>query len=384
MSDPLFQPIAGVAYAEAEPETATPQETGPPPPPYAPPSPRSLIETLVAEPRRFGFDAALAILMQAAGTGHIGDAVRFHAAPGLGFVPADVLEIERDADGARATIGLLGLTGPSGVLPRPYTETLNAEQRRRSAALGDFLDLVAQRAIAQFAEAGIKYRPHRAAAAAHRNDRAESVPRDGIRDLLLALTGYGTPHLAERLAVGTEPLLFYAGFFTAYPRSADRLAAMLSDWLGLTVEVEQFAGTWLSLGADQMSALPVGDRPGNFHRLGVDAAIGERAWDPQSRILLHIGPLDLAGFDSFRPDRPLLGRLAALTRAFLGFEVDFAVNPILAAYAVPPLGMSGEDPPRLGWNSWLPTSGARTEDGVEAVFASDLIAGTAPCFPPSQ
>ena len=31
--------------------------------------------------------------------------------------------------------------------------------------------------------------------------------------MLLALTGYGTPHLTDRLAVGTEPLLHYAGLF---------------------------------------------------------------------------------------------------------------------------------------------------------------------------
>src|SRR5262249_26142087 len=154
-----------------------------------------------------------------------------------------------------------------------------------------------QRPVAQFAEAGIKYRPHRAAAARALSDPA-AKPADGLRDVLLALTGYGTPHLAPRLAVGTDPLLFYAGLFAAWPRSADRLAAILTDWLGRTVEVEQFAGTWLALGPAQMSALPAGDRPGQFCRLGVDAAIGSRAWDVQARIVLHIGPLDLPGFEA--------------------------------------------------------------------------------------
>ncbi len=197
--------------------------------------------------------------------------------------------------------------------------------------------------------------------------------RTALRDILLALTGYATPHLAPRLAVGTDPLLFYAGHFSAWPRSADRLAALLSDWLGRTVEVEQFAGAWLALEPEQMSALPAGDRPGQFCQLGIDAAAGNRAWDAQARIILHIGPLDLGGFESMLPDRTLLRRLAALVRAYLGFETDFAINPILAAAAVPPLGISAAAPPRLGWNSWLPTGEARREDADEALFEAGLI-----------
>ena len=361
-------PPADAVPAKAE----APVRKGDGPAGPAPLQGRSLLQTLIEEPARFGFDAALAILMRAAGRPEPGQAVRFHATSGLGFVPSDILAVEWDGERARTTIGLIGLTGPSGVLPRPYTDIVNTEQRQRSPALGEFLDLLAQRPVGQFAQAGIKYRPHRMAAAHAARDRA-AAPADGLRDVLLALTGYGTPHLAPRLAVGTDPLLFYAGLFAAWPRSAGRLAAILSDWLGRTVDVEQFAGTWLVLEPDQMSALPAGDEPGQFCRLGVDAAIGSRSWDVQARIILHIGPLDLAGFEATLPDGGLLRRITALVRAYLGFETDFAVNPILAAAAVPPLGLSVTVPPRLGWNSWLPTAGERRDDAKEALFEAGLI-----------
>jgi len=371
----VSEPIRGAeptVYAEAEPEILPP-EPGPPEPVRRTRA-LTVIQTLIEEPGRFSFDAAISVLMQAAGRAEPGDAVRFHAVSGLGFVPADVLEVERDDLAFRATVGLIGLTGPSGVLPRPYTETVNTEQRRRSGALANFLDLLAQRPIAHFAEAAIKYRPHRTAEAAAIAARGGGpMPSDGMREILLALTGYGTPQLAPRLAVGTDPLLYYAGFFAAHPRSADRLEALLSDWLGQRVEIEQFAGAWLSLGPDQMSALPAGDRPGNFNRLGVDAAIGDRSWDVQSRIVLHIGPLDLDRFEALLPAGELLARLASLVRAYLGFETGFAVNPILAAASVPPLEMSDTQAPRLGWNSWLPTSGPRRLDAAEAVFEAELI-----------
>ena len=333
--------------------------------------PKSLLQTLLDEPARFGFDAALAVLMQASGTSHPGDAARFRASSGLGFVAADLAEVERDGTTFQVTTGLLGLTGPSGVLPRPYTDWVNGEQRRHSPALAAFLDLLAQRPIAQFASAGIKYQPHRAAQAAAAGSGRGIT--DGLRHILLALTGYGTPHLASRLEVGTDPLLFYAGLFASHPRSADRLGAMVSDWLEQTVVVEQLAGFWLRLGRTEMSALPRAGRAGQFNRLGVDAAVGSRSWDVQSRIRLRIGPLPLARFNALLPGRPLFLRLVSLVGAFLGGEIEFAVNPVLAGDAVPPLALQTGSGIRLGWNSWLPTAAPRRRDGTEAVFDPDGV-----------
>ena len=57
------------------------------------------------------------------------------------------------------TVGLMGLTGPSGVLPRYYSEVVTQTLRSRSTALRDFLDLLSHRFVAFFAGAGMKYRP---------------------------------------------------------------------------------------------------------------------------------------------------------------------------------------------------------------------------------
>lgn len=335
---------------------------------------RALLDLLLAEPARFSFDAAIAVLMRATGRAEPGAAVRFRAATGLGFVPSDILSAERDGAGFSVTTGLIGLTGPAAELPRPYTETVIAEQRRRSPALAQFLDMVAQRAVAQFAAAGIKYRSHRAAdAAAIQADGQRPGMRDGMRESLLALTGYAVPGDMTRLLAGPEPLLFYAGAFSTRPRSADRLAALLSDWLGQTVTVVQFAGSWISLGPEQMSTLPKGDRPGQYCQLGIDAAIGSRAWDIQSRVVLRLGPLPLAAFQTLLPGRRLLARLVSLAQAYLEGEIGFAINPVLAADAVPPLELQATASPNLGWNTWLPTSGRRRLDAADAVFDANDI-----------
>lgn len=342
----------------------------------------SLREVLVSQPSRFTLDAAIAVMLRASGRADPGQAVRFQAQAGLAFVGADVAAVSQEAGGFRATIGLLGLTGPSGLLPRPYTELVNSERRRRSPALGAFLDLLAQRPIAQFVQAGIKYRPHRAAdiaAIGGMTDRA--APADALRGALLALVGHATPGLADRLVTGTDPLLYHAGLFAARPRSADRLGALLSDWLQRPVEVQQFAGHWVRLDRSQRTALPARHAPGQFNRLGVDAAIGSSAWDIQSRIVLRIGPLDRAGFESLMPGGALLPRLVALARTYLDGETDFRIRAVLAAPSVPPAGLGIRAGSRLGWNSWLATRGPRLADADDALFGTDVASGRPDCSP---
>jgi type VI secretion system protein ImpH len=186
--------------------------------------------------------------------------------------------------------------------------------------------------------------------------------------------------LVPRLSVGAEPVLHYSGFFAGRPRSAERLTAMLSDWLGRPVEIVQFAGMWLPLAPDQRSAMPQGRRPGAWNRLGVDAAIGVRAWDPQARIIIRIGPLDYPGFAALLPNHPGLQQLVSLVRSFLGYETGFAVNPILMRSEVPPLRLATDaDPaPRLGWNTWIPAppspvSGIARRDADEALFEAEIV-----------
>ncbi len=343
----------------------------------APPSPArratrasSPLVRLLREPQRFRFDAAIRVLMRAATTGDPAQAARFRTPSGLAFPPADVLEVHAGAKRPDVTIGLMGLTGPSGVLPRYYSEMVASTRRGRSSALHDFLDMLGDRFVAFFARAGIKYRPARTADTA--SAQVGQAP-DAITQVLLALTGYGTPNLTPRLASGTDPVLHYAGLFAMRPRSADRLAAILSDWLGMRVDVVEYAGAWLSLPPDQRTRIGAS---GVFCRLGIDAAAGVRAWDPEARILLRIGPLSRDGFHRLMPDSVAMHRLVSLVRAYAGLELGFAVNPVLDRAEVPPLRLdsAAAPPPRLGWNVWLPRSaGPRRAEAADAVFDADMI-----------
>lgn len=347
---------------------------------------RTPLARLKEQPQRFTFDAAVRVLTFLRRRADPAMVARFTSTTGGSYLPAEVTQVQTDAQTTetRVSVGVVGLTGPTGVLPRYYTDAVVADQRSRAFSLTHFLDLISHRMIAAFAAAGAKYRPHRAAdvgalaAGPQRTDR--------VAESLLSLTGYGTPHLADRLLAGPAALRHYAGFFSAHPRSADRLEALASDWLGRPVKVEQFTGAWLALPVEQRSRLGVGLSQGAFCQLSVDAAVGIRAWDQQARIVLRIGPLDLAYFERLLPDQPLLRELIALVRAYVGFEVGFAVNPVLARDAVPPLALasptvdpSGTGRPLLGWNTWLPTSKAtaRQSDAGDALFESEIVEGRA-------
>ncbi len=346
-------------------------------------NPASAFATLLRTPQRFRFDAAVRLLQHATGNADPAAAVRFRSVPGLSYAPADVTAVQAPEAGvARATTPVMGLTGSTGVLPRYYTEVLGQTLRDRSRAMHEFLDMLSTRLVGHFARAGLKYRLNRAVETgriARRDpDRPAGLPDDPVAMMLLSFIGFGTGHLHERMPVGAAPLLHYAGLLAMHPRSADRLAAMVSDWLGRTVEVVQFSGMWLELPPDQRTRLAVGRRAGQFTRLGVDAAIGVRAWDVQARIILRIGPLDLAGFTALLPDRSGLRRLVSLVRAYLGLETGFAVNLVLARDAVPQLMLgAGEPPPRLGWTTWLPAPGlGRHTDARDALFEADLVEKT--------
>jgi type VI secretion system protein ImpH len=313
------------------------------------------------------------------------EVVRVRAHLSLNFPPSAIYDLERPAAADAApvmTVAFLGLTGPSGVLPRHYTELLLRMARDAKGpekhALRDWLDLFNHRLISLFYRAWEKYRfyiPY------ERRDYARGEP-DPFTQALFSLVGLGLPALRGRLRVavpgeGQErvlartddlALLRYAGLFAHRPRCAVALEALLRDHFGVGAEVRQFRGQWLLLDADNQSRL---GGPGGA--LGVNAVAGERVWDVQGKFRVRLGPLRYAEFDALLPDRsPLPARkgfflLGQLVRLYAGPEFDFDVQLVLRAEDVPACRLGGEGGGRLGWNTWVRT-GPLPHDAEDAAF----------------
>jgi type VI secretion system protein ImpH len=336
----------------------------------------SLIDHLRGAPERFEFVQAVRLLERAAERtlrdpdadqerrlGLDGDphheAVRLRAALELDFPAAELAGYESGENGPELLVTLLGLTGPSGVLPAFYSQIVMEALRDKNPAPRNFLDMFNHRALSFFVRAFEKYR---LGLSFERSGREGADPIGGA---LLALVGLGQPSLRRRQAVPDATMAFYAGHFAHRPRTAGALARILSDYFEQPATIQQFQGRWAKLALGEQSRLGAAAQ---YSRLGVDAVLGSRVFDVQGSFRVGLGPLDHEEFLAFLPDAARMAELNALVRSYAGPAFSFDVQLTLKASEIPRLRLSARNPPRLGWNTWLPTTGAR-EDATDAVFA---------------
>src|SRR5262245_38110113 len=180
------------------------------------------------------------------------EVVRFRAHMSLSFPPSSIYDLAPPTSTLALpamTVAFLGLTGPSGALPRHYTELLLRQQKEAKGAeknaLRDWLDLFNHRLISLFYRAWEKYR---FPVAYERGDYARTEP-DPFTSALFSVVGLGMPPLRQRLRVGVleevdgeyRPrvlariddltLLYYSGFMSHRPRCAvsDRKSTRLNS-----------------------------------------------------------------------------------------------------------------------------------------------------------
>jgi type VI secretion system protein ImpH len=312
------------------------------------------------------------------------EAVQFRVEPSLSFPAGAVSQLREAAarpDGdeqprsPEMVVTFFGLTGPSGVLPRFYTELLIERIRERDYSLRDFLDLFHHRLISLFYRAWEKYRlPISYERSQLDVSQGELEP---ITRGLYCLVGMGTPGLRGHLEVSDEAFLHYSGHFAHYPRSAIALECLLQDYLDMPVRVLQIQGQWLNLDCDDQSRMPSAREPkGRNNQLGVDLVVGARVWDIQSKFRLRLGPLDWRQFCSLMPNGANLRPVCQLARCYVGPELDFDVQPVLKPDEVRSCEMSGREGNRfyLGWNTWL-QSQPLNRQVEDALFALDDVHG---------
>ena len=331
--------------------------------------------------------------------------VRFLAHRSLAFPASTIHQLVRDSPETppRMTVTFMGLTGPSGVLPRHYTERLlNEAKGLERTALQDWLDLFNHRFISLFYRAWEKYRFY----LPYERGEADQREPDAFSRTLFSLIGLGFRSHRNRLqvvvdrgpwTVDREPgsvdstlhgsrstvhappptvlvqlddlaLLRFSGFFAHRPRCALSLETFLGVYLQLPVKVLQFQGQWLRL--DGGSQTLFGPRPKN-NRMGQDIVVGDRVWDVQSKVRICLGPMSYEQFVEFLPDRSPQPRrkriflLAQLVRFCLGAEVDVEFQLVLKKDEVPGTKMGPVS--RLGWNTWSRRQ-AYPRDADDTVF----------------
>jgi type VI secretion system protein ImpH len=283
------------------------------------------------------------------------EVAHFGAHASLAFPASQIQAMEWPEHGPpRVTVNFMGLTGPEGVLPNPYTTLIIERLRSSDTSSRDFFDIFNHRIISLFYRAWRK----------HRFDVAyEHGERNRFARQLLSLVGMGTDALQNRQAIPDDALVYYAGLLTQQPRSAANLRQILMDYFDVPVEIEQLSGGWYPLDPDTQCCLS--EETTDSERLGSGAVVGDAVWNQQSRVRIILGPLDLDEYRRFLPDGSGWEPLQAWTRFFSNREFDFEVKLILRREEVPvcELGMEGGAGPRLGWVSWVKSAPLARDPG---------------------
>jgi type VI secretion system protein ImpH len=316
------------------------------------PDPPQMEEILRSEP--FGFDFFQAVrllnrlLPDRTPVGLFSDpgseTVRFGAAPELGFPSSPIAGLDWPENAQpRMEVNFMGLTGPLGVLPLYYSALIRERLRAHDGALRAFFDIFNHRAISLFYRAWEKH---------HFTVSYERDEEDALSPHLMDLLGLGTPGLSSRQEIADEALLFRCGLLASHSRSAAGLRAILADYFGVPVEIEQFIGKWHAIEKDAQCSL--GDTGADSERLGIGTVVGDEIWDQQSGIRIRLGPLTLEQYLEFLPNGCAYRPLRALVRFFAGSEFDLELQLVLKKEETPPceLGADGPTAPRLGWLTW--------------------------------
>ncbi|WOH63804.1 type VI secretion system baseplate subunit TssG [Bradyrhizobium sp. BWA-3-5] len=262
------------------------------------------------------------------------EAVRFRAAPMLGFPAEEIAEI-RQVKAARERmevyVNFLGLHGPSSPLPPFYTEcVMHADG---TGSLGDFFDFFNHRLISLLLQIWRYYRHHL---------RFEEGTTDAISVLVGALFGL-TP--GENTADEREWrawLLPHAGVLALCSRSARLVAGVISSHLNIPARVEEFIWREINIPPEAQWRL------GFDLQLGIDTFAGEIMPDVVGKFRLCLGPVNQQQFRSLLPGREAHAILCRLINVILREPLAWDLQLELAPGETPEWTL-GEG--ELGWTT---------------------------------
>ena len=332
------------------------------------------IRALAAEPWKFDFFTAVrrleALRNDLPGVGKSSradeDPLRFAQEPSLAFSPCNLWEYRpaTSTAAARLFVNFMGLMGPNGPMPLHITEYARERQiHHKDHTFARFLDVFNHRMVSLF------YRAWAASQLPASFDRwepgASTSDGDVARQLSLAreqdryatyigsLFGLGMDTLRHRDSIPDLGKLHFSGRFANLVKNPEGIRAMLHEYLGVEVEVEEFLGRWTEIPNDYHISLgkvpPAGRPAGCIGATG--GVIGKRVFDCGSAFKLRLGPMSLEQYQRMLPGTRTARRIDAWIRNYLGDEFWWEAVLILKADQVPKSRLGSGT--RLGWTSWI-------------------------------
>lgn len=268
--------------------------------------------------------------------------IRLGQDPSLAFAPATIAEVLPGTAGQpeRLTVWNFGLYGPNGPMPTHLTEYVRERLRQYDdPTLARFSDIFHHRLLLLFFRAWSDTQP----------TASLDVPGDDpFGRFIGSIVGIGEGSQLRRDDVPDHAKLHFAGHLTRSTRNPEGLERALGQFFGAPVRMTEFCLHFLELEPAQQTRLT---RDACNSQLGVDALVGSRVPDAQSKFRLRLGPLDLAQYERFLPGGEDFQSLVDWTRNYVGIEYAWDFELVLKREAVPGSRLGGAG--RLGWTSWM-------------------------------
>jgi type VI secretion system protein ImpH len=294
------------------------------------------------------------------------DIVRFGQDPSSEFAPSTIERATRGGDGGLVLLErFLGLLGPHGALPSPFTDEAIMRGLRGDDSFPRFLDVFNNRFVQLFYRAWADARP------IVQHDRPDD---DRFLAYLGSAIGIGSPIYRDLDDIDDRTKLLYAGLTASKAKSAARLKALITGVFDVRVEIDQCVGTWLHLDKDDQLKLG-GFGPGGAGQLGMDTIVGAKVYSVSDKIRIRIFTRSLEEYRKFLPPtrsrpNPWTEKLFDLIDFYLGLEIEYEIELALPKRCASAVRMDSSGSATLGHIGWLKPDGkaaaAPEETGIAA------------------
>lgn len=268
------------------------------------------------------------------------DPIRFGQPPSLAFPSSTIASFKLGEKGRPPKMGVnfFGVFGPNGPLPNHLTEYAHSRiVNHDDPTFAAFADVFHHRMLSLFYRAWANTQPTVS------YDRPE---KDEFAKYVGSLFGIAMPSYRERDMLQDRVKLYYSGILSNQVKNAEGLRAIVQDFFEMHTEIEEFVAHWMDLPSE--CQLLLGVTPDTC-TLGVNAAIGHKAWECQQNFRIVLGPLNREQYLKMLPGGEGLKRLKAVVRNYVGDELAWDVKLVMKKEHMPSLklGITG----KLGWTS---------------------------------
>ncbi len=238
------------------------------------------------------------------------------------------------------TSRMLTLLGRFGPMPAVYSEQVMSRLGKGDHAGRDFIDLFHHRLVTLWIKICKAIQPELNLTDVRNSDYMKQIN---------AINGLGLDSLASQEGQAEQALAAGVGLPVRPRIGAADLARLVCFHFDVPCRVRSFVGEWVTLRDHDQACLSVlGGSP-----LGRRGALGRRAWDPNGRFALELGPLDPQRFRDFLPGGADHAALCRLVRFHAGPDLVFSLVLLPQKQRVAGARLNAGGGDALGWTARL-------------------------------